>query len=291
MSQVITRQITDQISNTIFQGDCLEYLPDIPDSTIQLIVTSPPYNLGKEYEKRQSINEYVANQEKVITLCHKKLKDSGSICWQVGSYVENGTIVPLDILLYPIFQKLNLKLRNRIIWHFGHGLHCSKRLSGRYETILWFTKSDEYTFNLDPIRVPQKYPNKKYFTGKNKGKPSCNPLGKNPSDVWNIPNVKHNHVEKTDHPAQFPVELVERFVLALTNKGDCVFDPYIGSGSTAIAALKHGRSCIGAEREPKYVDIMCNRLNLLATNKLKTRPMNTPVYGEDEQKLTTILQF
>ena len=110
------------------------------------------------------------------------------------------------------------------------GLHCKKRLSGRYETILWFTKSDDYTFNLDPIRVPQKYPNKKYFKGKNKGKLSCNPLGKNPSDVWEIPNVKHNHVEKTEHPCQFPVELVDRLVLSLTNEGDVVFDPFLDLG-------------------------------------------------------------
>ena len=183
------------------------------------------------------------------------------------------------MVLYPIFTKLGLSLRNRIIWHFGHGLHCSKRLSGRYEVILWFTKSDNYTFNLDPIRVPQKYPNKRYFSGKRKGELSCNPLGKNPSDVWEIPNVKHNHVEKTDHPAQFPIELIERLVLALTNRGDTVFDPYMGSGTTAIASLKNGRNCLGSEKESKYVQIMCKRLKLLAANKLKTRAMNTPIYG------------
>ena len=276
------KEITVQyktVNSTVFTGDCLDYLPKIPDCTVQLVVTSPPYNLGKEYEKKQNIEQYIKNQKQVITECHKKLRDTGSICYQVGNYVNNGTVIPLDILLYPIFSELGMKLRNRIIWHFGHGLHCSKRLSGRYETILWFTKTDKYTFNLDKIRVPQKYPNKRYFSGKNKGKLSCNPLGKNPSDVWNIPNVKHNHVEKTDHPAQFPVELVERLVLSLTKPGDYVFDPYIGSGSTAIVALKHGRNCIGAERESKYVNIMNERLGLLANNKLKTRPMNTPIYG------------
>lgn len=183
------------------------------------------------------------------------------------------------MVLYPIFRDLGLILRNRIIWHFGHGLHCSKRLSGRYETILWFTKSEKYTFNLDSIRVPQKYPNKRYFSGKRKGQLSCNPRGKNPSDVWEIPNVKHNHVEKTEHPAQFPVELVERLILALTKKGDFVYDPFIGSGSTAVAALKHGRNCLGSEKESRYVSILCGRLSLLAKNKLKTRPMNMPIYG------------
>ena len=266
------------ISNELFVGDCLEYLNQIPDESIQLIVTSPPYNLGKEYEKIQTLREYLENQEQVIGRCIRKLKTSGSICWQVGNFVENSKIVPLDVVLYPIFIKFGMIMRNRIIWHFGHGLHCSKRLSGRYETILWFTKSDDYQFNLDPIRIPQKYPNKRYFSGNKKGELSCNPLGKNPSDVWDIPNVKHNHVEKTGHPAQFPVELVERLVLSLTDVGDVVYDPYIGSGSTAIAALKHGRSCRGSEKEKKYVDIIQDRLDQLKNGTLKTRPMGKPIY-------------
>jgi len=275
---MIKTQKIGKMNNTIFTGDCLDYLKKIPDGTIKLIITSPPYNLGKEYEKKKRLDEYLKNQKEAITQCVSKLHINGSVCWQVGNFVENGMVIPLDIVLYPIFTELGLKLRNRIIWTFGHGLQCSKRLSGRYETILWFTKSDNYTFNLDPIRVPQKYPNKRYFSGKRKGELSCNPLGKNPSDVWDIPNVKHNHIEKTEHPAQFPVELVERLVLSLTNKGDIVYDPYMGSGSTAIASLKHERNCLGSEKEKKYVDIMTKRLKLLSQNKLQTRPMNKPIY-------------
>ncbi len=263
---------------TVFTGDCLDFMGTIPDESVKLIVTSPPYNIGKEYEKRDSLSAYLESQRQVIGACVGKLDPGGSICWQVGNFVENGAIIPLDVELYPIFKDLGLKMRNRIIWHFGHGLQCSRRLSGRYETILWFTKSDEYTFNLDPIRVPQKYPNKRYFSGKRKGELSCNPLGKNPSDVWEIPNVKHNHIEKTAHPAQFPVELVERLVLSLTDEGDTVFDPYIGSGSTAVASLMHKRNCLGSEREPKYVRIMLERLDRLGEKRLKTRPMDRPVY-------------
>lgn len=267
------------VQSEIFLGDCIDYLDTIPDESIQLIVTSPPYNLGKEYEKKQALELYIDSQRRVIQRCVNKLKLSGSICWQVGNFVENGMIIPLDMILYPIFMELGMILRNRIIWHFGHGLHCSKRLSGRYETILWFTKSNEYVFNLDDIRIPQKYPNKRFFSGSKKGELSCNPLGKNPSDVWEIPNVKHNHVEKTNHPAQYPVELAERLVLALTNHGDMVLDPYIGSGSTAIAALKHNRNCKGSEKEPKYIDIIQERLKSLKKGNLKTRPMNLPIYG------------
>jgi adenine-specific DNA-methyltransferase len=191
---------------------------------------------------------------------------------------KTAKIFPLDIVLYPIFAKFGLKLRNRIIWHFEHGLHCSKRLSGRYETVLWFTNGDNYTFNIDPIRVPSKYPGKKYFKGPKVGQLSCNPLGKNPGDVWIFPNVKNNHIEKTIHPCQFPVELVERLVLALTNQNDKVFDPYMGVGSTVTGALKHGRVGLGCDTVEKYVDIAWDRVRQLQMEILKMRPMDRPVY-------------
>lgn len=179
-----------------------------------------------------------------------------------------------------------MKLRNRIIWHFEHGLHCSKRFSGRYETINWFTKKDNYTFNIDPVRVPQKYPAKKYYKGPNAGKYSCNPLGKNPGDVWNIPNVKSNHIEKTDHPCQFPVALIERLVLAMTDKGDTVFDPFLGTGTSIIAAVRHDRKGIGSELIKKYVDIAINRIRQEVSGTLKTRPLNKPIYDPDKSNLS-----
>ncbi len=266
---------------TLFQGDCLKLLKQMPDSSVQLVITSPPYNIGKEYEKRQNLNKYLDFQKEVIKECYRVLKPEGSICWQVGNYVENGSIVPLDILLYPVFEKLGMKMRNRIIWHFGHGLHASKRFSGRYETIIWFSKSDDYFFNLDPVRVPQKYPQKKYYKGSKKGELSGNPLGKNPSDVWDIPNVKNNHIEKTDHPCQFPVALIERMVLSLTKENDLVVDPFIGVGTTAVASVINGRRSAGADTDKKYIDIAKKRIGLAIKGKLKTRPMNQPIYGTE----------
>ena len=201
------------------------------------------------------------------------------MCWQVGNYISGpNEVLPLDIALYPLFKRHGLKLRNRIVWHFEHGLHSTRRLSGRHETILWFTKGDNYVFHLDPIRVPQKYPGKRHFKGPNGGEYSGNALGKNPGDIWSIPNVKHNHVEKTIHPCQFPVELVERLVLSLTDEGDLVIDPYMGVATTAIAARRHGRRAAGAERYPEYYDIGLERLASLEQGTLRTRPMGRPVY-------------
>ena len=262
----------------LFQGDCRDLLRQIPPGITKLIVTSPPYNIGKPYEKRIALQEYIEQQREVIGECVRVLNEKGSICWQVGNYVSNNSIVPLDIALYPVFQGFNLLLRNRIIWHFEHGLHCRRRFSGRYETILWFTKTNDYTFNLDPLRVPQKYSGKKYYKGPKQGQLSCHPLGKNPGDIWIIPNVKHNHVEKTIHPCQFPVELIERLVLAFTNEGDWVFDPFIGVGTTAIAALIHKRKAIGAEIAPEYVKVAKERIKAAEEGTLRIRPIDRPVY-------------
>jgi adenine-specific DNA-methyltransferase len=266
---------------TLFHGDCIDLLAQVPEDSVRLIVTSPPYNIGKQYETKSSLYEYLSNQREVIHACIEKLQPGGSICWQVGNHVHKGEVFPLDILLYKYFTEKGLKLRNRIVWHFGHGLHTSKRFSGRHETIVWFTKNDskgEYLFNLDPVRIPQKYPGKKHYKGPRKGQPSAHPLGKNPGDVWIIPNVKHNHVEKTLHPCQFPIELVERLVLALTQPGDLVLDPYMGVGSALAAAVMHNRRAAGSEVIGEYVGVAKGRLLQAAEGLLPTRPRTRPIY-------------
>lgn len=269
---------------TIFIGDRLEFLKEIPDKEVQLIFTSPPYNIGKSYEKNLSIDDYLKLQEETLTESYRVLSDTGSLCWQVGNHItKDKEVIPLDLLLYPICKKLGLILKNRIVWHFEHGLHCTHRFSGRYETILWFVKSDNYTFNVDPVRIPQKYPGKKHFKGKNIGKLSCNPLGKNPGDVWIIPNVKNNHVEKTIHPCQFPIELVERFVLSTTNKDDLVIDPYCGSGSTLCAAIKNNRRTAGSDIVSLYTEITKKRIIEAHEGTLASRSINTKIYNPNKR--------
>jgi adenine-specific DNA-methyltransferase len=276
LQQALTADVVPFARPPKYRVECcdnIEFMRTLKKESMNLIVTSPPYNIGKIYEKRKTtLDIYVEQQAATIAEAVR------SICWQVGNNVEDGEVYPLDVILYPLFINHGLKLRNRIVWTFGHGLHCQKRFSGRHETILWFTKSDDYTFNLDPVRVPSKYPEKKHFKGPNRGKVSSNPLGKNPSDVWDIPNVKSNHVEKTDHPCQFPVALVERLVLGLTNPGESVLDPYLGVGSSAIAALKHGRNAYGCDLIPEYEAVAHDRIKALLRGTLRLRPMDKPIY-------------
>jgi len=290
LKEPLFEYISPDISHQIINGDSLSVLKKIDDGKFDLIITSPPYNVGKSYETKTSIEKYLATQEKIINELVRTLSDKGNLCWQVGNYIDKGEVFPLDIYYYQIFKKFGLKLRNRIVWHFGHGLHASNRFSGRYETILWFSKTDNYIFNLDNVRVPSKYPGKLHFKGEKKGLPSGNPLGKNPSDIWeivaedwetamwNIPNVKSNHPEKTEHPCQFPIELVERCVLALTDEKSWVLDPFAGVGSTVIAAIKNNRNAIGIEKENEYCKISNQRIKDLNEGKLKIRPINKPIH-------------
>lgn len=275
----------------IWQGSAESILSKLPKEPIfDLVITSPPYNIGKEYETRMELDHYLQWQEKIIDELVPRVKDGGSICWQVGNFVDDNQIFPLDIEFAPIFKKHGLQLRNRIIWHFGHGLHTQRRFSGRYEVVLWYTKTkskkDSYTFNLDTVRVAAKYPGKKHFKGPNAGQLSGNPLGKNPEDVWNIPNVKSNHIEKTEHPCQFPVGLVERLVLALTNENDLVFDPFAGVGSAGVAAAIHKRRFWGSELMPQYAKIGQSRIQEALDGEAKYRPHDKPLYDHTQSKLS-----
>lgn len=289
--KIINYEYAHDSEIVFLHGDSLDSLQKCPSEFIRLIITSPPYNVGKEYETQTNLEKYLSELEPILEQLVRVLAPEGSLCWQIGNYIENKEVFPLDMYFYPLFKKLGLKLRNRIIWTFEHGLHCSTRFSGRYETLLWFTKGDEYVFNLDPVRVPSKYPGKTHFKpGPKYGLPSGNPLGKNPSDIWklveqeweaglwNIPNVKANHPEKTLHPCQFPIELVERCVLAFTNPDDWVLDPFSGVGTSMLAAVKLGRRAMGCERDKEYVEEAEKRMKLLFTGNLPYRPMGKPVY-------------
>lgn len=276
--------------NLLWHGDVEKFLTALPDGpSFDLVVTSPPYNIGKEYEKhsRQSLQDYLNWQERIIRSIHARLRPGGSICWQVGNYVENGHIVPLDIELHPVFKSLGLKLRNRIVWRFGHGLHGQRRFSGRYEMVMWYTNGDDYTFNLDAVRIPSKYPGKKHYKGPSAGQYSSHPDGKNPEDVWdNIPNVKGNHVEKTIHPCQYPVGLIERLILALSNEGDLVFDPFSGVGSAGVAAALQSRYFWGCEIMDQYVKVAKQRFASALDGTLKYRPHDQPLYDHTQSPLS-----
>ena len=274
----IYKRFKESNTVTLYNGDCLNLLKKLPSESVDLIVTSPPYCIGKAYEDpHNDIQTFRKQHTKIFKELYRVVKVGGSICWQTGYHISDKCVIPLDYIVYDIFTSLSaqkehpLTLRNRIIWTFGHGLNSTTRFSGRHETILWFTKGNQTTFNLDDIRVPQNYPGKRSYKGPNKGQLSGNPFGKNPSDIWDIPNVKAMHVEKTDHPCQFPVAIPRRLIKALTDPGDLILDPFMGSGTTGVAALLEGRRFVGAELMKKYYDISVDRLKDTANGVVKVR--------------------
>lgn len=278
MKTKIYKRYRDTNRITLLKGDCKKLMDCIPDESVDLIVTSPPYCIGKVYEDpHDDIETFKQQHLGIFSELYRVLKPGGSICWQVGYHISKKCVVPLDYIIYEIFTSQSEKLiypfilRNRIIWTFGHGLNSTTRFSGRHETIMWFTKGNQTIFNLDAIRVPQKYPGKRAYKGPHKGELSGNPLGKNPSDVWDIPNVKSKHIEKTEHPCQYPVAIPQRLIRALTPFNGLVFDPFMGSGTTGVASVVEGRRFIGAEIQNNYYDIATCRITDAMQGKAKIR--------------------
>lgn len=287
--------VRPQMMPRIELGDAATVLQSLPSESVDLVMCSPPYNIGKIYERdhKLSLEEYLLWQGEIVRQLSSLVRRGGSVCWQVGNYVKDGVLTPLDIPFFQIFTQHGFSLRNRIIWRFNFGRNSDRRFSGRYETILWFTKGSDYKFNLDPVRIPQLYPGKRHSKTKGAvaGRPSGNPKGKNPSDywefsaqrdfvenpVWDIPNVKAGHPEKTDHPCQFPIELAERCILALTDINDFVLDPFVGTGSSMIAAAKLGRLGLGIDKDRGFAELAEGRLQALSRGELRTRPSGMPV--------------
>jgi adenine-specific DNA-methyltransferase len=270
--------ISAPVSWCLIVDDAIRFLSDITPNSVDLLMSSPPYFMGKEYDVSLKVEDFTRIHQKLAPLLARALKPGGNLCWQVGNHVRDGVTVPLDIPTYVAFAAENcLMLRNRIIWAFGHGTHANRRFSNRYETVLWYSKGRDYYFDLDAVRVPQKYPGKRHYKGPRKGEWSGNPLGKNPSDIWEIPNVKSSHVEKTGHPCQFPVALAQRLVRALCPPGGLVVDTFAGSATAGVAALIEGRRFSGCDVNPLYVAIGNERLKACISGTLKYRAIDIPI--------------
>lgn len=246
----------------LYNLDCQEGLKQLSKHNIKIntTITSPPYNIGKEYERILSLNDYVQWLSEISNLVYEITEDNGAYLLNLGylSVEDKARALPIP---YLIWDKIKFYLNQEIIWNYGAGVACKNYLSPRNEKIMWYVKNKErYTFNLDAIRDPDvKYPN-----SKRKGKLRANTLGKNPSDVWQIAKVTSGanraSKERTEHPAQFPEDLVYRMVVGFTNENDWILDPFIGSGTTATVALKNKRKCIGFEINPDYCEIAKRRI-------------------------------
>ena len=251
----------------LYCADSLELMNRIGTEQIDLTVTSPPYNIGKEYEEPRPLPAYLDWMENWINRIYRITKGNGAFWLNLG-YTEvpsRGRAVPIS---YLIWDRIPFFFLQEIVWNYGAGVATKQVFSPRNEKFLWYVKSnEEYTFNLDQVRDPNvKYPNQK----KN-GKVRVNPIGKNPTDVWQFPKVttgdkltgQRASKERTAHPAQFPESVIERIILACSNPGDVILDPFLGSGTTANVAVAKGRCVVGIEINQNYIDMAINRINRL----------------------------
>ncbi len=245
----------------LYNRDCLTSMQALPQGSIDLTVTSPPYNIGKEYESTLALNDYLYWSQQWIEAVHKLTGQKGAFWLNLGYVPVSGRAraIPLPYLLW---DRIPFFLMQEIVWHYGAGVASRLAFSPRNEKFMWYVKTqDSYTFNLDDVRDPDvKYPNQK----KN-GKLKCNPLGKNPTDVWIFPKVtsgtNRSSKERTDHPAQFPISVIERIIRVASNPDDIVLDPFMGSGTTALVGSKLGRRVIGFELSRRYLDIAAHRID------------------------------
>lgn len=229
----------------IILGDCLDELKTIKDKSVDLVIADPPYNVGKDYgnkSDRQDFDEYIKFTKAWLAECFRILKNDGTIYVFIGfRYIS---------YLYQIMENdFGMNFINWISWHYTQGIGKTKGFSPRHDDILMFSKSSSYTFNLDDVRIPQKYYRK-----------VNNMRGANPGDVWEISHIHYCQKGRQPHPTQKPEAIIERMVLASSNKGDLVVDPFSGSGTTLRVCQQLGRNAVGIEFNPEYVEQTKDRL-------------------------------
>lgn len=254
----------------IYNMDCLDAMIRLPPAIIDLTITSPPYNIGKEYEKKLEINDYLDWCELWIKEIYRLTDNCGTFWLNLGyqEVPDIGKAIPIS---YMLWNRIPFFMIQEIVWNYGAGVACKKFFSPRNEKFLWYVKNSEnYTFNLDEVRDPNvKYPNQK----KN-GKIKVNSKGKNPTDVWQFSKVtsgcNRSSKERTPHPAQFPISVIDRIIKACSNDNDIILDPFLGSGTTAVACLSLGRLVIGFEINKNYCDIAIDRIQHSLSRPIQT---------------------
>jgi len=229
-------------------GDAIELFRHVKDETVDLIITDPPYNLGKDYGNNHDLkgfDEYIAFTKCWLAEAKRVLKPTGTI------YVFMG--VRFISYLYDILDRdLKMFFNSWVVWHYTQGMGKTKGFSPRHDDILVFNKSKEFVFNLDDVRVPQKY-----YRARN------NMRGANPGDVWKFSHVHYSNPNRQNHPTQKPEGLIERMVLASSNEDSLILDPFSGSGTTLRVCQQLHRNAIGFEINPEYVEMTKERLAML----------------------------
>ena len=239
--------------NEIYLGDCLELMKNIEDESIDLVITSPPYNAGKAYETKLSLEEYKQFARMWTKEVLRTLKPNGSFWLNVGYMkLDKNETLPLSYLYYDV---VDVPMVQEIVWHYEGGMSYKKRFTHRTERWQWYCKNpNDVIFNLDDVRD---------LSLNRTADKRNHPLGKNPTDYWYFNRVVSGTgktKEKTNHPCQFPIKMIERIIKSCSNSGSVILDCFVGSGTTAIASINTGRFFIGIEKDEGYYNIAKKRI-------------------------------
>ena len=264
--------------NRLICGDAIEELAKLPASSVDLLVADPPYNLGKDYGNNiddKAWHEYEDFTRQWLTQAIRVLKPTGTL------YVFMG--VRFIAKLYTFLEEeFRLNFNGWITWHYTQGMGRKTGFSPRHEDLLYFTKSKQFTFNLDEVRVPQKY-----FRERN------NMAGANPGDVWQFSHVHYCSAERQPHPTQKPEALLQRIIASSSNEGDVVLDPFVGSGTTCRVAQVLGRKWLGIDINPDYIEMSQRRMADAFTQfdsidlRMERVPKDLPKLANNQPSLLT----
>lgn len=279
-------QVFDKNGHRIYWGDTLGTLSNqVKDNSIDLIFADPPYNIGKNFNGRQdkwnSDREYLEWCYEWLKLCITKLKDTGSL------YVMTAT---QNMPYFDIFLRDKLEILSRIVWYYdSSGVQAKRYYGSLYEPILFCVKNKQhYTFNADSILVDAKTGSQRKLIDYRKAEPSTYSTKKVPGNVWEMPRVRYRMDEYEEHPTQKPEALLARIILASSNPGDLILDPFSGTFTTSFVAKTLSRRSIGIEIEEEYVKIGLRRLQILTHYKgeeLKRQPRTYEKAAPQQQML------
>lgn len=263
IKKIVGKPYFESSNVLLYKMDCIKFMKKLNKPIFDLTITSPPYNIGKEYEKYIGPKQYVEWSKLWMTKVYDNTKKNGAFWLNLGYFQvpAKGFAVPIP---YLIWDNVPFYFLQEIVWYYGAGVSANKVFSPRNEKFLWYVKNrKKYVFNLDSIRDK----NVKYPHQKKNGILKVNPNGKNPTNVWSIPKITSGNgrssKERTDHPAQFPIKVIDRIVKACSRKNDLIFDPFIGSGTVAESALQNNRCVIGCDIKSKYLKIAKKRIEKL----------------------------
>lgn len=244
-STAVYIQNFEKTYHSLFIQDAVQFLKTLPDSSVQLILIDPPYNL--ELESWDIYPDYLEWAKQWIDEIYRIMTDNGN-CVIFGGFqfqdLKKGDL--LEILHY-VRHNTKLRFINLIIWYYKNGMSAHRYFANRHEEAIWLSKTKKYFFDLDAVRVPYDEISKKAALRDKRLIPENIDKGKNPTNVWEIGRLNGNSSERVGHPTQKPVEIIRRFVKALSYEGSLVLDFFAGSGTT-------GRVCIEENRHSIMVD-------------------------------------